>query len=90
VSATVDADTVRVSVRDTGRGISAENIDRVFEQFFQEHGPDEVARNGLGLGLFISRQIVELHGGRIWLESRVGEGTTVMFTLPLADSKEAE
>lgn len=90
LAATCDEAGVRVSVRDTGRGIRSENADRVFEQFFQEPGPDEAARNGLGLGLFISRQIVEMQGGRIWVESAVGEGTTVTFTLPLANKQEAD
>jgi signal transduction histidine kinase len=83
VRATFDEEKVSVSVRDTGRGIRSENVDRIFEQFFQELGPDEAPRNGLGLGLFIARQIVELQGGRIWIESAVGEGTTATFTLPL-------
>jgi signal transduction histidine kinase len=87
VGATCDEGEVRVSVRDTGRGIRAENVDRVFEQFFQEPGTDDAARNGLGLGLFIVRQIVELQGGRIWVESTVGEGTTVTFTVPLAHTE---
>jgi signal transduction histidine kinase len=88
VAARCDEGKVLVSVRDTGRGIRAANVDRVFEQFFQEPGTDETARNGLGLGLFISRQIVEMQGGRIWAKSTVG-GTTATFTLPLVEPQKA-
>lgn len=67
------------SVRDQGRGIPADMLEAVFERFRQV-GP--TGRVGLGLGLFISRSIVEAHGGRIWAESTVGEGTTFRLTLP--------
>ena len=63
---------------DTGVGIAPEQQPHVFDRFRQA-GPD---RRGVGLGLPIARGIVEAHGGRIWLESRLGEGTTVRFTLP--------
>jgi signal transduction histidine kinase len=73
------ADGLTVSVSDTGIGIPAEQLERVFERFWQV-GKDD--RRGLGLGLNISRWIVEAHGGKIWAESVPGSGSTLRFTLP--------
>ena len=85
VLAALDGETARVTVRDTGPGIRTENLDRVFEQFFQEFRGDEPTRKGLGLGLFICRELIERQGGAIWAESSAGEWTTsVIFTLPFA------
>ncbi|HVH11889.1 MAG TPA: GAF domain-containing sensor histidine kinase [Longimicrobium sp.] len=70
----------RVTVRDTGIGIAAAELEHVFDPFRQLGDAD---RRGVGLGLPIARGIVEAHGGRIWLESAPGEGTTFTFTLPL-------
>ena len=73
----------RVSVRDRGIGIAAEDQARIFEQFERtEHSRKHAA--GLGLGLYITRQIVDLHGGRIGVESAPGEGSTFSVELPLA------
>ena len=68
-------------VSDHGTGIRAEAIKHLFERFFRAEG--EMARGGTGLGLYISKQIVEAHGGRIWVESKLGQGSTFSFTLPL-------
>lgn len=68
-----------VSVSDTGPGIPSDMLDLVFERFWQVSTKD---RRGLGLGLYICKSIVETHGGRIWVESRVGEGSTFYFTIP--------
>jgi PAS domain S-box-containing protein len=76
--------TVRVFVRDTGPGISADNLELVFDAFWQA---PRTARLGSGLGLTISRGIVQLHGGRIWAESREGTGSTFQFTLPVAETE---
>jgi signal transduction histidine kinase len=74
---------VTVSVRDSGTGIPKELQDRVFERFFQ--APNQpVGRRGTGVGLAIVARYVQLHGGRIWLESEPGEGSTFFFTLPAA------
>lgn len=73
-------DGVRLLVRDHGMGISEENQKRIFEQFERANGND--GTGGLGLGLFITRQLVEAHGGQISVESREGEGSTFMITLP--------
>lgn len=77
---------IRVSVSDTGIGIRADKLDAVFVRFIQVAGND---RRGLGLGLYISKSIVLGHGGRIWAESQLGEGTTFSFTLPFR-SKDGE
>lgn len=68
-----------VWVKDNGPGISAEQLPHLFDRFWQGNKGD---RRGAGLGLTICRAIVEAHGGRIWAESAVGEGTTMYFTLP--------
>jgi signal transduction histidine kinase len=81
LSATAEAGVVRFSVRDTGAGIAPENLPHVFERFWRA----ENTRGGAGLGLAISRAIVQAHGGSIAAESRPGQGTTFSFTLPLAD-----
>jgi signal transduction histidine kinase/HAMP domain-containing protein len=73
---------VMVSISDTGVGIPAEDQERIFERF--EQGTLENGRrpNGAGLGLALSKQFVEMHGGRIWVESEVGQGSTFTFSLP--------
>ena len=77
----VDAE-MRVSVADNGPGIAAEDLDRIFEEFQQtEAGARQ--REGTGLGLALSKRFVEMHGGRIWCKSEVGEGSTFEFTLPM-------
>ncbi len=72
---------VQFAVGDTGEGIAPEMLRVIFERFWQD---PETNRAGLGLGLYISRCIVEAHGGKIWAESRLGEGSTFYFTLPAA------
>jgi len=71
---------VRISVSDTGEGIAPEKIKTIFERFSQIHNQD---RRGIGLGLYIAKMMVEEHSGRIWVESKLGEGSTFHFTLPL-------
>ncbi|HET9345308.1 MAG TPA: GAF domain-containing sensor histidine kinase [Candidatus Limnocylindrales bacterium] len=77
-----DPATVVVSVADTGTGIAPEDQARVFEEFAQAGDTLSDTPRGTGLGLAISREIVEHHGGRIWLESELGAGSTFSFTLP--------
>ena len=72
---------VRVSVADTGPGIAPEDHTRIFDEFQQTETGLEL-REGTGLGLALSKRLVELHGGRIWVESEVGEGSTFVFALP--------
>jgi hypothetical protein len=72
-----------LSVSDTGCGISSENREIVFDRLAQVRSTTEASRSGLGLGLFISRELVSLHGGRIWVESELGKGSIFYFTLPV-------
>ncbi len=79
-----DGNQVVVSVSDTGIGIAPQNQKRIFEEFYQVKGGTTDKTPGTGLGLSISRRIVELHGGRIWLESAgEGKGTLFAFTIPV-------
>jgi signal transduction histidine kinase len=79
----VTGDYFHVAVSDTGPGVALEDQDRIFEEFQQADGSHTRKKGGSGLGLAISRRIVELHGGRLWVESRVGEGSTFSFTVPV-------
>ena len=72
-----------LSVSDAGCGISPENREIVFDRLAQVKSGAEVSRSGLGLGLFISKELVSRHGGRIWVESQLGHGSTFYFTLPV-------
>ncbi|MDD5656344.1 MAG: ATP-binding protein [Elusimicrobia bacterium] len=81
VSAAAEGGGVRLCVRDTGPGLSADDAARVFERFYQAEG-GRAAQRGLGLGLAICRELVELHGGRIWVETEPARGCAFFFTLP--------
>ena len=72
---------VEVAVSDTGIGIAPEDLDHVFEEFRQV-GSGTAKAEGTGLGLPLAKRFVELHGGRMWVESEVGRGSTFSFTLP--------
>src|SRR5450432_3126567 len=74
---------LQVSVSDTGAGIAPEKIKTIFDRFSQINSQD---RRGIGLGLYIAKMMVEEHPGRIWVESKLGEGSTFHFTLPLRPS----
>jgi signal transduction histidine kinase len=78
---------VQVSISDTGEGIAPEKLKTIFERFSQINNQD---RRGIGLGLYIARMMVEEHPGRIWVESKLGEGSTFHFTLPLRSSPTRE
>ena len=83
IHAARDGDCVRYSVSDTGIGIPPDQLDAVFAEFKQLDTGSTRAFGGSGLGLSISRKFVELHGGRIWVESRLNEGSTFHFTIPV-------
>jgi signal transduction histidine kinase len=78
-----DPAAVYISVSDTGRGIPQESLPQVFERLYQDPDSVDDSRAGLGLGLFIAKEIVTLHGGRMWVASEPGAGSTFSFTLPL-------
>jgi signal transduction histidine kinase len=80
--AVADGKFVRFAVADTGEGIAAEHLPRLFEKFYRV--PGTRSKVGAGLGLAITREIVVAHGGEIVVSSRLGEGTTFSFRLPVA------
>lgn len=80
----VVGDELVTSVSDTGVGITANQIDRVFNKFGRIYNPMSVQSGGTGLGLYIVKRLVESHGGRIWVSSREGRGSRFSFTLPVA------
>ena len=82
VRAAVHNDLAQISVADTGIGIAPQDQEAVFEEFRQV-GPATTNVEGTGLGLALARKFIELHGGRIWVQSQVGVGSTFTFTLPL-------
>jgi two-component system sensor histidine kinase VicK len=75
-------DTVHVIVRDTGMGIKAEDMKKLFQVFEQLDGPRDKKKGGTGLGLAISDEIILAHKGKIWAESQVGKGSAFHFTIP--------
>ncbi len=83
LSAAAGKDGFTVAVRDTGPGIAVADQLKIFEEFQQADNSSTRAKGGTGLGLAISRRIVEMHGGRLWVESEPGKGSTFLFTLPL-------
>ena len=83
VEAKVEGDNVVISVSDSGIGIPPEKLPHIFEAFTQVDASPSRKYGGTGLGLTISRSFIELHGGRIWVESEMGKGSTFIFTLPI-------
>ena len=78
-----------LTVRDTGPGISPEQQEKIFEEFQQADTSSTREKGGTGLGLSIARRIVELHGGRIWVESQEGRGSTFAFEIPVRTESES-
>jgi len=79
-----------VSVRDTGPGISSADQARLFQEFQQADNAITRKKGGTGLGLAISKRIIEMHGGKIWVESQPGQGSTFTFTLPVIVERQVE
>ena len=79
-----------VSVRDTGPGISSADQARLFQEFQQADNAITKKKGGTGLGLAISKRIIEMHGGKIWVESQLGQGSTFAFTLPVVVERQVE
>ena len=78
-----------VTVSDTGIGIPAEELPHIFDRFFRGEEPRSRQISGTGLGLSIAKEIVELHGGRVTVDSKPGAGSTFTAWLPVADSRES-
>lgn len=78
---------ILVSVKDTGIGIAPEKRERLFTKFFRDEEAVRLHPNGSGLGLFIAKNVVERHGGKIWAESEVGKGSTFYFTIPTREKE---
>ncbi len=78
-----DSKNIKVAVKDSGIGIPKSQQERIFSKFFRGDNAVKAETEGSGLGLFISKNIIESHGGKIWFESRTGEGTTFQFILPI-------
>lgn len=83
VEATAAGGSFLVSVSDTGSGMSQADQQKIFEEFQQADSSSTRKKGGTGLGLSIARRIIVLHGGRIWVESSPGHGSTFRFTLPV-------
>jgi signal transduction histidine kinase len=88
VTSALKDDSIIVSIRDFGIGIAKENIDRLFDRYFRVEN-NSMLYDGLGLGLFISSEIIKRHGGRIWTESELGKGSTFYFQLPVMPDQDA-
>ena len=88
IEAESNKERVTLSVTDRGGGIHPELLDRVFDRFYQTESIATGRKTGTGLGLSICRGIVEAHGGKMWVESTVGEGSRFSFTLPVAKKEE--
>jgi signal transduction histidine kinase len=84
VSARLDGGSVEIAVADTGPGIPAADLEKIFEEF-EQASDGKQAEEGTGLGLPLSRKLVELHGGRLWVESEPGRGSIFRFTLPVKE-----
>lgn len=78
-----DEGRIKIVVSDTGRGIDKDQLDRLFLPFERIEGQSDKAVGGTGLGLAITKEIIELHGGRIWVESETGKGTDIWLEMPM-------
>ena len=90
IEATASNDNFVISVSDTGPGLSQADKEMIFEEFHQVDGSSTRKKGGTGLGLSIAKRIVEMHGGRIWVESTEGKGSTFWFTLPVRVERQKE
>ena len=77
-----DGDVTVVYVKDTGTGIPEEQLEHIFEKFYQVDGTSTRKFGGNGLGLAIAKNIIDLHEGKLWVESEPGEGSTFYFSVP--------
>jgi signal transduction histidine kinase len=79
---------LRVAVSDTGIGIHEDHLERIFERFYQVNGSPTRLFGGTGLGLALVKKAIEAHGGKVWAESQLGQGSTFFFTLPILGDDE--
>jgi GAF domain-containing protein len=79
---------LRVAVSDTGIGIASDQLERIFERFYQVNGSPSRRFGGSGLGLALVKKTIEAHGGKVWAESQLGQGSTFFFTLPILGNEE--
>ena len=89
IRAELQGETLLFAVSDTGIGIPADQVENIFEEFRQADATVSRDFGGTGLGLSITRKLVELHGGRIWVESEAGKGSTFFFSIPVRVAREA-
>jgi signal transduction histidine kinase len=82
VSAAAQKQSIQVSIQDTGEGIAPDELEKVFQKFYQVEKRRLGRKTGTGLGLPLCRKLVDAHGGRIWVESQPGKGSKFIFTLP--------
>ena len=78
-----DNQIITTRIKDTGVGIPKDELNKVFDKFYQISKPPDAKSKGTGLGLAISKSLIEIHGGRIWVESQEGKGSEFCFTLPI-------
>jgi signal transduction histidine kinase len=81
-------DFIRITIKDTGPGIMEEDFEKIFEKFKQVDNILTREAGGTGLGLPICKNIIEYHGGKIWVESEFGHGSSFIFTLPIVEGGE--
>jgi signal transduction histidine kinase len=89
LSAERDNENVEIAIKDSGPGVGSEELDKIFERFYRTEGSRTREDGGSGLGFAIARSIIEKHNGRIWAESKSGEGLTVIMRLPIHQPSEA-
>ncbi len=88
VGCAADGEVVQVDVIDDGIGIAEKDQEKLFQPFYRSDNAEAKVQEGTGLGLVIAKSLVELQGGRLWLKSKLGEGTTFSFTMPAYKEKE--
>jgi len=83
VACAVNKNEITISVKDEGMGIKPSDADKIFDRYYRVESNNTRHISGFGIGLYLSAEIIQRHGGRIWLESEPGKGSTFYFTLPL-------
>ncbi|HUQ85331.1 MAG TPA: PAS domain-containing sensor histidine kinase [Candidatus Limnocylindrales bacterium] len=87
IQSSIKKSAIYFSVEDFGVGIPKNEQDKIFERFFRTSGPGKETFPGLGLGLYISREIIKMQGGKLWVESKIGQGSKFCFTLPIKQNR---